>query len=232
MFGRKKKAQNNEDAAAQETPEDAAIDESSDDMSSDGAATPLGAVGAPETLESPEQALAEWLAHPHEFGVAPVSVERHRSYDVELTNYGPTQVHLLTYEMPDGTAGRGFVNPITWSFLGDGVEAIDDDDLLVAYAGWSWLFPAMSDGQVVTEFDSDGEQAAFEAQLQASGVTEVEFLDRYKIGTSELFEFVGTSRGVPLRGAGNTEIQVVFNHQEPNAKLPAIYFALGRAVMN
>lgn len=68
-----------------------------------------------------ENEMAEWLAHPNEFGVRPKRVQLKRTYRVNVITYGDVKLHLVEYEMPDGTAGRGFVNgSLTWSFLGDG----------------------------------------------------------------------------------------------------------------
>lgn len=80
--------------------------------------------------------MTEWLAHPSEFGVRPKTVRHKRTYQASLI-HGDAEIHLCEYVMPDGTCGRGFVNgSLTWSFLGEGVEAIDDDNLLPAYCGW------------------------------------------------------------------------------------------------
>ena len=76
---------------------------------------------------------------------------------LSLVAYGNVQIHLVDYKMPDGTIGRGFVNDnLTWSFLGDPVNLINDDDLFVAYCGWAWLFPALQQGTVQTTFVSSG----------------------------------------------------------------------------
>ena len=67
-----------------------------------------------------EKEMADWLAHPAEFGVQPKSVRLKRTYRGEVINTGAVEIHLVEYEMPDGTQGRGFVNgPLTWSFLSD-----------------------------------------------------------------------------------------------------------------
>jgi hypothetical protein len=56
----------------------------------------------------------------------------------------------------------------------------------------------------------------------------LEFTNRYKIGTSELFEFSATKRGKQIRGAGDTESEVSYEEDDPRYKLPSIYFLLGR----
>jgi hypothetical protein len=179
-----------------------------------------------------EEHMAEWLAHPMEFGVRPSKLRHKRTYRGDLLTYGQTQIDLVEYVMPDGTAGRGFVNgSLTWSFLGDEINAISDDHLLVAYCGWAWLFPALQAGNVATSFRSEGEEARFLARKEREGFANVEIADRYKIGTSELFEFSCTIGGKRVRGAGDAESEVSFAESDPRFNLPSIYFLLGREVI-
>ena len=176
-----------------------------------------------------EQEMAEWLAHPMEFGVPPKSVRLKRTYRGKVITQGGVKIHLVEYEMPDGTTGRGFVNgSLTWSFIGSEVNAIDDDQLMVAYCGWAWLFPATQAGNVLTEFQSLSEEKAFTEKKRADGFDEIQVTSRYKIETSELFEFEGTSGGKKFVGAGNTETEVVIEATDVRAVLPQIYFLLGR----
>jgi hypothetical protein len=179
-----------------------------------------------------EKEMADWLAHPAEFGVPPKTVRLKRTYRGEVIITGAVEIHRVEYAMPDGTTGRGFVNgPLTWSFLGDGVNAMADDDLMVAYWGWAWLSPALQAGNAVMDFQSLTEEAAFTAKKLADGFDEVRMTSRYKIGTSELFEFKGTSRGKLFICAGNTESEVAFDAADPKSALPPIYFLLGREII-
>lgn len=177
-----------------------------------------------------EKELAEWLSHPNEFGTAPKTVKHKRKYSVRLMGE-PTDIHLVDYAMPDGTRGRGFVNPITWSFLGDDVNTIPDDRLITAYAGWVFLFPALQNGSATSDFTSEGEEAAYLAEKASQGLSDVVITNRYKIGTSELFEFTATYDGAPVKGAGNTETEVGFGADDPAFHLPSIYFLLGNQVL-
>lgn len=172
--------------------------------------------------------MSSWLAHPNEFGAPPRKVKYQRSYIVDFPGWGKQKVHLLNYEMPDGTKGRGFVNPVTWSFLGDEINSIPDDTLLVAYCGWSWLFTGINQGVIETKFPSEGEKDKFQRRLSEDGLTEVRNTDSYKIGSSEIYEFTAQKEGKKVKGAGNTEDYLVFNSGTPEYFLPAIYFLLGR----
>lgn len=179
-----------------------------------------------------EKEMADWLAHPMEFGVQPKTVRLKRTYRGEVIITGAFKIHLVEYEMPDGTTGRGFVNgSLTWSFMSEGVNAIADDDLTLAYWGWAWLFPNVQAGNVVRNFQSLTEEPAFIAKKLADGFDEIKLTSRYKIGTSELFEFKGTSQGKLFIGAGDTGSEVVFAATDSRSALPPIYFLLAREVV-
>jgi len=172
--------------------------------------------------------LADWLAHPSEFGVAPKKVTLKKTYRVNFPGWGPQKVHLLEYEMPDGTRGRGFVGPLTWSFLGEGVDAVGDDRLVLAYAGWAWLTASLQRGLVQTAFAPGPGRAALLETLQRAGLEDVETTDAYRIGDSEVYEFRAWRDGVAVRGAGSGESSIVFEAGDPEyASLPAVYFYLG-----
>jgi len=179
-----------------------------------------------------ERQMAEWLAHEMEFGVLPETVRFKRTYKAKLITFGSVQIHLVDYKMPDGTIGRGFVNDgLTWSFLGEQVNSIKDDDLFVAYCGWAWLFPALQKGNVQRTFLSNGQESKFLAKMQAEGISEIQIRERYKIGTSELTEFVGKRQGVVVKGAGDLNSEVLFSATDANFNLPSIYFLLGQQVI-
>src|SRR6185503_4415308 len=132
----------------------------------------------------------------------------------------------------EGIIGRGFVNEgLTWSFLGEPVNSINDNDLFVAYCGWAWLFPALQQGTVQTTFVSSGAESKFLAKKREEGITDIEVLSRYKIGTSELTEFVATQNGVLVKGAGDSTAEVLFTDTDARSNLPSIYFLLGEQVI-
>ena len=178
-----------------------------------------------------EKQMAEWLSHTAEFGVVPKSVCHSRTYKPTIAGDGDVVVHLVAYEMPDGTKSRGFVNPpLTWSFLGD-TSAFSDDELFVAYCGWAWIFPRLQAGKVLTEFASDGEESRYIAQKRTQGVSDIKVTSRYKIGTSEIYEIQGLRDGKPFKAAGNTEVESAFAAGAPCFMLPAVYSLLGSQVI-
>ncbi|HEX3626458.1 MAG TPA: hypothetical protein VH280_13660 [Verrucomicrobiae bacterium] len=126
-----------------------------------------------DEIKKIEDTMAEWLAHPMEFGVAPKFVRYLRTYKLTLIGDGDVDIHLVEYEVADHPKSRGFVNsPLTWSFLGD-ISKFSDDELLVAYCGWAWIFPRIQAGTVLTNFASNGEEARYIAQKKAQGFTDI-----------------------------------------------------------
>jgi hypothetical protein len=179
-----------------------------------------------------ENEMSEWLSHPNEFGEVPKLVKFKRTYKGELIAYGKVKIHLVEYEMADGRVGRGFVNAeLTWSFLGDAINTISDEELLVAYCGWAWLFPMLQMGEILTDFDSEKEETLLVEQLKEEGFVDILLGDRFQIGTSELFEFTASQDGKAFVGAGDSNAKVLFTESEPAAALPSIYFLLGQQVI-
>jgi hypothetical protein len=72
------------------------------------------------------------------------------------------------------------------------------------------------------------EERDFRAKKERDGLENIEFTNRYKIGTSELFEYEATKNGKKIRGAGDTESEVSYDENDPRFNLPSIYFLLGQ----
>ena len=179
-----------------------------------------------------EKEMADWLEKSQDFGTRPKSVKFKRTYHTKIAGEdGRKEIHLLDYVMPDGKAGRGFLNgERTWSFKED-VSGIPDHDLVLAYCGWSWLTPRLASGVAQTTFESDGEdEAAYLAQKKEEGFENLEVIARYQFGQSEVFELRGTHSGEPARSAGNTEMDTSIVESDPCFKLPTVYFLLGAQV--
>lgn len=187
----------------------------------------------PVSPTTPEDILSQWLADPLEFGCPPKSVRLLHTYHVSIKHRGPTDVHLLRYEMPNGAIGRGFVNPTTWSFQGDKVNQIPDDDLLLAYMGWLYVFPTLQNGHLVPITTSEGEEQRLLEKKANAGFTEVVILERYQLLQSiELFEWRAQYQGEPVRGAGNSSnIDLWHPASHPRYHLPALYYLFGPSMM-
>lgn len=134
--------------------------------------------------------------------------------------------------MPDGTVGRAFYNPVTWTLRGSDVNAIDDTDLLIAYAGWLFLTTALQNGTVTEVFISSGEEAAFLAAKREAGFEQTRITARYRLGNRELLEYESAYHCSVIKGAGNTETDVMFTSCDARACLPPIYFVLGKDLLS
>lgn len=192
---------------------------------------------AAQTAPSPadalkfEQTMAEWLVHPMEFGVAPKRTKYFATVRAKLPGEASlTDVQIVEYEMPDGSYGRGLVNPVTWSFLGPiPYEALGNEGLVTAYAGWLWLFPALSDGRAEIMFQPRTLDALLR-QLAHEGIADVKVIAQYRVKTSEFFEFEGVRAGVKVRGAGSAGSKLIFDATAPQASLPVVYTYLAKVI--
>jgi hypothetical protein len=179
-------------------------------------------------VQSIEAKMAEWLAHPLEFGKKPKRTKYLASVQTRIAGeQQPLTVHFVEYEMPDGTYGKGFVNPVTWSFIGPlPYDRFTDVQLVTAYSGWLWLFSALNNRRAVTDFQPQT-AGALVAELEREGITEVVIKDKYKVRTSEFFEFTGKQGGRLIKGAGSTGSKLVLAEDAPAAALPVVYTYLG-----
>ena len=86
-------------------------------------------------MKQSEQEMADWLAHPMEFGEPPEHVEE---IHCEKT-YWPLfdkkiDLSFHRYRMKDGFSSIGMTGPITWSFLGDDLSGFTMEELKRLYA--------------------------------------------------------------------------------------------------
>jgi hypothetical protein len=175
-----------------------------------------------------ELTMRTWLSHPMEFGIAPKRVHYLRSVPMNVTfEPTPISIHIVEYVMPDGTYGRGFVNPVTWSFLGPiPYEKLTDVELVTAYTGWLYQFTLIQQGNAVLVFDAQTLKPLL-TELEAEGVRGVVVTVQTKIGTSELFEFTGTRDRKSVKGAGSAGSKLILDANSPLASLPVVFTYLG-----
>ena len=173
---------------------------------------------------SAEDALAIWLAHPLEFGVRPKRVKYLTSISTAISGRDkPVNVRVVEYEMPDGTYGKGFVNPVTWSFVGElPYDRLTNLQLVMAYSGWVLLFGSLQNGKATSEF-SPTTLDEVKRNLLVKGVEAVSISNKYRIGDSEFFEFRGTRAGHVVKGAGSIEFALILDESDPRTSLPVVY---------
>ena len=139
-------------------------------------------------------------------------------------------VHLVSYEMPDGYNGRGFVNgPLTWSFIGEELKSIADDDLFRAYCGWAWIFPALQAHTISTDFEPE-HLAQFVKSKETEGYKEIVVVEKYKIGTSELVTYTSIKDNTEIHGAcilDDHDLSLEYGSSDSRSKLPMEYYLIG-----
>jgi hypothetical protein len=180
---------------------------------------------------SAENGLAQWLSSPLEFGVAPRRVKYLTTIPTPIAGQPRSvRVHVLEYEMPDGTYGKGFVNPITWSFAGAlPYDKLTNDQLVAAYSGWAWLFGALHNGSAKSEFKPVTLGDALKL-LQANGVVNISVTNQYRVGDSEFFEFRGTRADHAVKGVATNEARLIYDASDPIASLPIVYTFLANVM--
>ncbi len=180
-----------------------------------------------------EQTLATWLSHPMEFGERPKTITYLTTIETRIAGTpGLIPAHVIEFRMADGTYGKGFVNPITWAFAGNlPYDRLTNEQLVLAYSGCMLLMKAQSSNPKISEFKPTT-LLEFVAGLQSRSVADVSIKQQYQIGDSEFFEFIGTKGGVPVKGAGSVESQMIVEASAPEASLPLVYTFLGRVMRN
>ena len=172
--------------------------------------------------------MAEWLAHPNELGVPPLSVTLRRTVRVSLLPGGKRKVHVLDYEMPDGTKDLGFVGPLVWSFCEPDLLLVDEADVVRAYIGLIAVLMGRESGKLTTYFEPDSEREyAFASALTSEGYSEVGIEERYRFGNLWLYEFAAILDGMKCRGCGNGDYIIGHTEDSPMFKLPQLYVFFG-----
>lgn len=192
---------------------------------------PAQAAMSTRQIQKIESTMAEWLASPLEFNATPKRTKYLATGEASIAGEPePVPVHIVEYEMPDGTYGKGFVNPVTWSFAGNlPYDKLTNEQLVLAYSGWLWLFAALQNGQAQTEFRpvTDGQ---FRQMLQTAGFRDITLGNMYRVADSEFFEFVATRDGEPTKGAGSGESYLALSANDPAASLPVVYTFLAKVM--
>lgn len=148
------------------------------------------------------ESMAEWLAHPMEYGVAPAELSVYYRKEVDWFNERE-KVFLVKYLMPGGESGIGFTGPITWSFHSISLEEIKGmyqrthkQRLVSLYAGWFLAFVLSQEDPSLTQPDAEKMRRLIE-ELQTVNEEEtqypvnLQFHDYMKVGEREHYIFKG-----------------------------------------
>ena len=187
---------------------------------------------SPRQIKKIESTMADWVADPMEYGEKPKRTKYLTTISAVIAGEAkPISVHVVEFEMQDGTYGKGFVNPITWSFEELAYDEISNEQLVMAYSGWVWLFSALQNGRAITEFQPETE-SKFRSLLGTQGFGDVSITSKYRVADSEFFEFRAVKAGRPIIGAGSIQSNLTFDQDEPLAALPPVYMYLAKVMRN
>jgi hypothetical protein len=131
-----------------------------------------------------------------------------------------------------GLEGVGFLNPISWSFIGEKVKAIAIENLILAYAGWAFLFTGVNNGKITTRHEGFNEKSnLFISTLRSSCAHEsIKPTVEYSMDEGSYLEYKGLWRGQPIRGVWSNGYmeKMFFTNDMPEYSLDPIYFMLGQ----
>jgi hypothetical protein len=187
----------------------------------------LSAAPSAEQTQQIEKTLAAWLTAPEQLGAAPKRTKYLASVPSKLPGGASTEVHIVEYETADGVYGKGFVNPVTMSFGSLPYNELNDVQLVTAYVGWLTLVGGLENKSIVTNFTAKTAPALVR-ELKAKGLSNIVIKEKYRINTSEMFEFEAKKGGKQFRGAGQAGAALLFEEGAPETVLPVIYTFLGK----
>lgn len=180
------------------------------------------------TVNSDEQRMSEWLAHPNEFGEPPVEIrEIHREVTDWPLEDQKVEIVLYRYRMEGGHVGVGLTGPVTWSFLGDGVlDGLSYDEMKRAFAGWYVSFLAVQ--QHTGEAQKiEARRREMTSKLKASNENFLEITEFQPVGNLLFYAY--------REKRGSEEITIATDQERPREykvgskflKLPVLYNYIG-----
>ena len=176
-----------------------------------------------------EQRMSEWLAHPMEFGEPPVEMkEIHRETTPWPLEDGNVEIVLYRYRMKDGHVGIGMTSSvITWSFLTEGVlDGLSNEEMKCAFAGWYVSFLAVQQHSGESK-EIEERRKELAEQLAASNSNFVELKEFQPIG-SLLFYAYREQRGADVIViATDRELPREYPADSKFLKLPVLYNYIG-----
>lgn len=173
-----------------------------------------------------EKTMSEWLAHPSEYGEPP-EVVKYRCVKKRKSCGVTVKVHLVDYEMSDGTKGLGFVGPFAWSFCEPKLKSANEEDILQAYMGMVFLMIGEDSEMYKTEFDSKQSERDFIAKLQDDGCSEIETAEKFKLLDFEIFEFKAIKGSKKIKGVGCIQEYIFHDEDDPLYLIPQYYIYFG-----
>ena len=176
-----------------------------------------------------------WLKNSSSINSTPVKVNFIKSFKkMFLLLDQKVRINLFEYQLSDGSKGRAFTGPLTWSFLGDGIDQIKNEDLIIAYCGWFFLTLGCQYGSIISDFDNEEESVSFiTGKIQDELDPKAKLMSKYKVADIFYLEFEGLKAGVRFKQAiGNDNSSFYCDENDTEFALPALYFMLGLIQQN
>lgn len=139
-------------------------------------------------------------------------------------------IHLVSYTKNNGKLGRGFCNPITWTFRVQDDSGMSNDDLVTAYCGWALIFRGTFTKIVVPDFqDKDSSLLEISKRIKKELSEDFTLKSKYVINDNVIYaEFEGTVNGIRAKQAiGNDGSSLYLEESDTRFALPALWTLLG-----
>ncbi|GHO77375.1 hypothetical protein KSD_51460 [Ktedonobacter sp. SOSP1-85] len=179
--------------------------------------------------------MADWLAHPMEFGERPTEAHVIYENEVQWPSVGFTKIFLVQYEMSNGVKGIGFTGPITWSFIAIDWEnwtSFTHEELIYCYAGWYIQFTLSHQENYVSESTPEAKQEFFE-RLRRDGYQDLLLKDQFTLdndeGGTSFYTVEANKDGKSFYAIGTVgEYKIYEKELVPMKHLPPFFYYLGQ----
>jgi hypothetical protein len=174
-----------------------------------------------------EKTMAEWLAHPMEFDQPPIEIaEIHREKSEWPLFDEPVEVAFHRYKMDSGFVGVGMTGPITWSFIGDGMDGFSPDELKRLYAGWYVAFLTVNSEKYSAK-DDEKEQKALAKKLKKDLPDFVELKEYLRVGELIFYAYASERVGAKITTAIYADERLEYEADSKYLRLPPLYYFIG-----
>lgn len=178
-------------------------------------------------MKNSEQEMANWIAHPMEFGELPEEIEEiHREKTPWPLLDEEVEIAFHRYRMKDGFSSIGMTGPITWSFLGDDLSSFTTEELKRLYAGWYIAFAAVNSSNY-SKKQNDQERQALEQELREKKGEMTKVIDYLSIGELVFYAYQIKHGDQKMVIATDRTNQKEYETGSKYLRLPPLYYFLG-----
>jgi hypothetical protein len=183
----------------------------------------VGKVTTKTTGKKQEKVMAEWLAHPLEYGEVPSHVEqfyRERTWWPVLDKRTTVYFHRCTFE--NGEQVIGMTGPATWCFANVDLSDFTPEELKEIFAGWYVSSLASNASDSVTQKGRELVEEKLEGTPGYKGIVEYLGLDPYLF-----YAYRQTVDGVEYTIATNTVHERQYPPDDKYLRLPVLFHFVG-----